>query len=100
MRGVKRAFESCDIIMMPTSPTPAFAFGEKTADPVAMYASDVFTVPASLAGLPAVSVPCGLNAERLPLGVQLIAPAFGEALLLRGARVIERLAAFGERAYD
>jgi len=99
VRGIRRAFEECDLIMMPTSPAPAFALGEKTGDPIAMYSSDVFTVPANLAGLPAISLPCGLNAERLPLGIQLMAPALDEALLLRGARAIERLVSFGERAY-
>jgi aspartyl-tRNA(Asn)/glutamyl-tRNA(Gln) amidotransferase subunit A len=99
VRGIRRAFEECDLIMTPTSPAPAFALGEKTGDPVTMYASDVFTVPANLAGLPAISLPCGLAAGRLPLGLQLMAPALNEALLLRGARAIERLVDFKERAY-
>ena len=99
VRGIRRAFEECDLIMMPTSPAPAFELGEKMGDPIAMYSSDVFTVPANLAGLPAISLPCGLAAERLPLGIQLMAPALDEALLLRGARAIERLVSFGERAY-
>jgi aspartyl-tRNA(Asn)/glutamyl-tRNA(Gln) amidotransferase subunit A len=98
--GVRRAFQSCDLILLPTSPTPAFELGEKSNDPVQMYMSDVFTVPANLAGLPAISVPSGLTNDRLPLGVQLIAPALGEAALLRGARGIERVVDFKERAYD
>jgi aspartyl-tRNA(Asn)/glutamyl-tRNA(Gln) amidotransferase subunit A len=97
--GVQRAFELCDLILLPTSPAPAFGLGEKANDPVQMYLSDVFTVPANLAGLPAISVPSGLTGDRLPLGVQLIAPASGEAMLLRGARGIERAVDFKERAY-
>jgi len=97
--GVQRAFESCDLILLPTSPAPAFELGEKANDPVQMYMSDVFTVPANLAGLPAVSVPSGLTGDRLPMGVQLVAPALGEAALLRGARGIERAVGFEERAY-
>ena len=99
VRGVRRAFESCDLILLPTSPAPAFELGEKSDDPVQMYMSDVFTVPANLAGLPAISVPSGLTRDRLPLGVQLIAPALGEAALLRGARGIEGVVDFEERAY-
>jgi len=97
--GVQRAFESCDLILLPTSPAPAFELGEKANDPVQMYLSDVFTVPANLAGLPAISVPSGLTDNRLPLGVQLIAPDLGEASLLRGARGIEHAVGFEERAY-
>jgi aspartyl-tRNA(Asn)/glutamyl-tRNA(Gln) amidotransferase subunit A len=97
--GVRSAFESCDLILLPTSPGPAFALGEKLDDPVQMYLSDVFTVPANLAGIPAVSVPSGLTRDRLPLGVQLMAPALREATLLRGARGIERAVEFTERAY-
>jgi aspartyl-tRNA(Asn)/glutamyl-tRNA(Gln) amidotransferase subunit A len=98
--GLRRTFDSCDLVALPTSPTPAFELGEKSGDPVRMYLSDVFTVPASLAGLPAVSVPSGLSSDGLPLGVQLVAPALGEAVLLRGARAVERAVDFKERAYD
>jgi aspartyl-tRNA(Asn)/glutamyl-tRNA(Gln) amidotransferase subunit A len=99
IRDFRAAFDACDLLLLPTSPTPAFAAGERINDPVVMYMSDVFTVPANLAGLPAVSVPSGLTGGRLPLGVQLIGPALGEEKLLRGARGIERLVDFKERAF-
>lgn len=79
------AFESVDVILTPTTPTPAFRFGEKTADPVAMYLSDVFTVAANLAGLPALSMPAGFSSAGLPVGVQLIGSLFGESRLLNVA---------------
>lgn len=80
-------------VLMPTAPGPAFRIGEKTDDPMSMYLEDVYTVPANLAGLPALSLPAGFAEEdgkRLPVGVQLIGPAFGEGLLLRVARMFER----------
>jgi aspartyl-tRNA(Asn)/glutamyl-tRNA(Gln) amidotransferase subunit A len=73
------------------------AIGENMDDPVAMYLNDVFTVPASLAGLPAISVPAGLDAQGLPLGLQLIAPAFAEETLFRTAGVLETAAGFTAR---
>ncbi|MGH9475610.1 MAG: Asp-tRNA(Asn)/Glu-tRNA(Gln) amidotransferase subunit GatA [Terriglobales bacterium] len=88
----QRAFEQVDLICTPTTPAPAFKLGEKSADPLALYLEDVFTVPADLAGLPAISVPCGL-AHGLPAGLQLIAPAFEESRLLRCAHRFELLQA-------
>src|SRR6202042_1700098 len=85
-RDFSQAFEKCDVLLGPTSPCPAFAVGEKTADPVSMYLNDVFTVPVSLAGLPAISVPAGLTADGLPLGLQIVGRAFDEQLVLRVAR--------------
>ncbi len=84
------AFESVDVIAAPTSPTTAFDLGGRTADPLAMYRADVLTLPASLAGLPAISVPCGF-VDGLPVGLQLIAPPLHEARLLRVADAYERL---------
>jgi len=78
-----RAFAKCDAIATPTAPTPAFMFGEKVDDPLAMYLNDVFTVTANLAGVPGISVPCGLSSETLPIGLQLLGPYWSEALLLR-----------------
>ena len=86
----ERAFGRVDLVAMPTSPTPAFRIGERSSDPLQMYLADVFTVSANLAGLPAVSVPCGLTADRLPIGLQLTGQAFDEATLLRVADAYER----------
>ena len=83
------AFEQVDVIATPTAPTLAFELGSKLGDPVAMYQSDIMTLPAALAGLPCISVPCGF-VEGLPVGFQLIAPAFEEERLLRIARLFER----------
>ena len=93
----KAAYEKCDVILTPTAPSAAFNLGEKVSDPLAMYLNDVFTVPASLAGLPGISVPAGLSAEGLPLGLQLIGQAFGEEQLLNVADVLEGAATFGHK---
>jgi aspartyl-tRNA(Asn)/glutamyl-tRNA(Gln) amidotransferase subunit A len=77
------AFKSCDAIITPTSPTPAFALGEKVDDPLAMYLNDIYTVTANLAGTPGLSVPCGLSSARLPIGFQLLGPYWSEPTLLR-----------------
>jgi aspartyl-tRNA(Asn)/glutamyl-tRNA(Gln) amidotransferase subunit A len=84
------ALSAVDVIAMPTSPTPAFKLGERTDDPVQMYLSDVFTVGANLAGLPAVTVPCGLTAGRLPIGLQLTGRPMDDATVLRVADLYER----------
>jgi aspartyl-tRNA(Asn)/glutamyl-tRNA(Gln) amidotransferase subunit A len=89
-----KAFGKVDAILTPATPTPAFAIGERSDDPIAMYLNDVFTVPVNLAGLPGISVPAGLSADGLPLGLQLIGRAFDEATLLRVARQIELAANF------
>ncbi len=92
-----RIFERYDLILLPTTPTPAFGIGEKVDDPIAMYLSDIFTTPANIAGLPAISIPAGLNGDGLPVGLQLIAGAGKEEALMRGARFLERVFRFGER---
>ena len=84
------AFKEVDVLLGPTSPTPAFKLGEKTSDPLAMYLSDIYTITANLAGIPGLSLPCGLTRSGLPIGLQLLAPAFAEESLLRTARVFER----------
>ena len=89
-----RAFQDVDVLLAPTTPSAAFPIGEKSEDPIAMYLNDVFTVPADLAGLPAVSVPAGLSADGLPLGLQIIGRAFDEATVLRAAEVLEGAAGF------
>lgn len=90
----KRAFEKVDAILTPTAPSAAFAFGEKADDPLAMYLNDVFTVPASMAGLPGSSVPAGLSSDGLPLGLQVLANAWDEETVLKVSGVIEQAAAF------
>lgn len=86
----KAAYEKVDVILLPSAPTPAFGINENQSDPLTMYLNDIFTIPSSLAGLPCGSVPAGLSSEGLPLGMQLIAPAFDEYNLIRSMAVIER----------
>ena len=86
-----KAFEHCDMILTPTSPSPPFAFGEKTGDPLSMYLSDVYTITANLAGLPALSVPVGLDSQGLPVGAHLIGPPWSEGRLLKVADKISSL---------
>jgi aspartyl-tRNA(Asn)/glutamyl-tRNA(Gln) amidotransferase subunit A len=85
-----RAFVSCDVVVGPTSPTPAFKAGERLADPLAMYLSDIYTISANLAGIPAISIPCGFTGAGLPVGLQIQAPPFEEEKLLRVARMYEQ----------
>jgi aspartyl-tRNA(Asn)/glutamyl-tRNA(Gln) amidotransferase subunit A len=96
-RDFKTAFEQCDLILTPTAPSAAFALGEKTADPIAMYLNDVFAVPASLAGLPAMSVPGGLDSDGLPLGLQLIGRELDEQGVLNAGLAIEERARFSAK---
>jgi aspartyl-tRNA(Asn)/glutamyl-tRNA(Gln) amidotransferase subunit A len=84
-----RAFEQCDAICMPVAPTTAFRVGEKVDDPLKMYLSDIYTIAVNLAGVPGISVPCGFDESGLPIGLQVIGPAFSEARLLRIARMHE-----------
>src|SRR6201999_2270386 len=93
-RDFTAAFEKCDVLLTPATPGPAFAIGEKTADPVSMYLNDVFTVTVNLAGLPGLSVPAGLSESGLPLGLQLIGKAFDEGTVLRAGAAIESAANF------
>ncbi|MDA0675335.1 MAG: amidase family protein, partial [Proteobacteria bacterium] len=88
------AFDTVDLILTPTAPSAAFPIGEKMDDPIAMYLNDVFTVPASLAGLPALSVPAGLTHEGLPLGLHLIGRPFDEESVLAAGAALEARAAF------
>jgi aspartyl-tRNA(Asn)/glutamyl-tRNA(Gln) amidotransferase subunit A len=96
-RDFAEAFKQCDVILAPTTPTAAFALGEKSGDPLEMYLNDVFSVPASLAGLPAMSVPAGLNAHGLPLGLQIIGKAFDEQGVLNAGLAIEQRAGFAAK---
>jgi len=96
-RDFDRAWEQCDLLLTPTAPSAAFALGEKSADPLAMYLNDVFTVPSSLAGLPAMSVPGGVDAHGLPLGLQIIGRALDEQGVLNAGLAIEERAGFTAR---
>ncbi len=85
-----RAFQNCDVLLCPVSPTMAFKLGEKTADPLTMYLADIYTISLNLAGLPGISIPAGLGASGLPIGMQLIGPVFSEETVLRAARMYEK----------
>jgi aspartyl-tRNA(Asn)/glutamyl-tRNA(Gln) amidotransferase subunit A len=93
-RDFEKAFERCDVIATPTTPSPAFKLGEKTANPLEMYLADVFTVPANLAGVPGISVPCGFSSG-LPIGLQFVGRVFEEATLIRAGHAVERLMGLG-----
>ncbi len=93
-RDFAEAYKQCDVLLTPTTPGPAFPLGSQSDDPVAMYLNDVFTVTVNLAGLPAISVPAGLSANGLPLGLQLIGKGFDEATVLRAGRALEQAANF------
>ena len=84
------AFRDCDVIVTPTSPTVAFKVGEKISDPLSMYLSDIYTITANLGGIPAISIPCGFSKSGLPIGLQLMAKAFGEETLLRVSYTYEQ----------
>jgi aspartyl-tRNA(Asn)/glutamyl-tRNA(Gln) amidotransferase subunit A len=88
------AYKQCDVLLTPATPSPAFAIGENEDDPIKMYLNDVFTVTVNLAGLPGMSVPCGLSSDGLPLGLQIIGKPWDEATVLRTGHVIERAANF------
>ncbi|MGC5748465.1 Asp-tRNA(Asn)/Glu-tRNA(Gln) amidotransferase subunit GatA [Gluconobacter sp. NFX36] len=96
-RDFLNAYENVDVILTPTAPSGAFAQDEKPTDPVQMYLNDVFTVPASMAGVPALSVPAGLDAQGVPLGLQLIGKFFDEETLIAAGHVIEQAASFTHR---
>ena len=89
------AFQKVDLLVTPVSPVPAFKLGERTADPLAMYLADIFTVPGSLAGVTAISVPCGKTSDGLPVGLQIYGPHFGESRVLQLARAFEAAGGFG-----
>src|SRR5680860_582425 len=92
IRDFDAAYQDFDVLLSPTTPSTAFAFGEKTGDPLSMYLSDVCTTPTNLAGHPAMSVPFGTGANGMPVGVQVLAPALGESTMFRAAAVIEQAA--------
>ena len=93
----RRAYEQADVLVTPTSPTTAFHLGERTGDPLTMYLSDICTIPTNLAGDPGISLPIGLDGGGLPIGLQVLAPALGEAVMFRVARAVEALGGFEAR---
>lgn len=97
-RDFTRAFEQCDVIATPVAPTTAFKIGEKMADPLQMYLSDIFTISVNLAGLPGLSLPCGFDREGLPIGIQLIGAPFAEETILRAGDAFERAGVVKRRA--
>jgi aspartyl-tRNA(Asn)/glutamyl-tRNA(Gln) amidotransferase subunit A len=90
MQEFIKAFEQVDLILTPVAPTPAFRIGEKTEDPLQMYLSDIFTIPANLAGICGISVPAGISGGGLPIGLQLLGRPFGEETILRAAYTFEQ----------
>jgi len=91
-RDFEEAFKICDVIVTPTSPTPAFKIGEKTADPLTMYLSDIFTISCNLAGIPGISIPCGFTNDNLPIGLQILGRPLDEETVLRTAYAYEQAA--------
>jgi aspartyl-tRNA(Asn)/glutamyl-tRNA(Gln) amidotransferase subunit A len=89
-RDFEEAFRKVDVIVGPTSPTPAFKLGEKVDDPLAMYLADIYTVTANLAGIPGISIPVGVNQEKLPIGMQIFGKHFDEGTILRVAHAYEQ----------
>jgi aspartyl-tRNA(Asn)/glutamyl-tRNA(Gln) amidotransferase subunit A len=92
-----QAFQSVDLLLLPAWPTPAFKIGEKEGDPLALYLSDICTIPANLAGLPAIAFPCGMSPAGLPIGMQLMGPPHSESTLLKGASAYERQTAWHQQ---
>jgi len=96
-RDFDEAFQSFDVLVTPTSPTAAFRFGEKTEDPLQMYLSDIFTISCNLAGLPGISLPCGLTDSGLPIGLQILGRPFDEGTILKVAYAYEQAAEWHQR---
>ena len=90
MNDFKRVFDRCDVILSPVAPTTAYGLGEKCSDPLEMYMGDIYTVPVNIAGIPAISMPCGVDADGMPIGVQLMGPTLSEAALYRAAYALEQ----------
>jgi aspartyl-tRNA(Asn)/glutamyl-tRNA(Gln) amidotransferase subunit A len=89
-RDFEEAFKGCDVILTPTSPTPAFKIGEKVQDPLTMYLSDIFTISCNLAGIPGISIPCGFTSDDLPIGLQILGKPLDEETVLRAAYAYEQ----------
>ena len=100
MEDFKTAFQSCDVILSPVAPSPAFKIGEKSEDPLSMYLSDIYTLSANLAGIPGISVPCGFSENGLPIGLQILGPHFNESTLLKVAYNFEQATNFHTQKPD
>jgi aspartyl-tRNA(Asn)/glutamyl-tRNA(Gln) amidotransferase subunit A len=96
----KKAFDSCDVILSPVAPTPAFKIGQKIDDPLTMYLSDIFTLSANLAGIPGISVPCGFSSAGLPIGLQIMGNHFNEEMILQVAHNFEKATDYHLRKPD
>jgi aspartyl-tRNA(Asn)/glutamyl-tRNA(Gln) amidotransferase subunit A len=97
MQDFKQAFESCDVLVSPVAPTPAFKIGESIDDPLTMYLSDIFTLSANLAGIPGISIPCGFSQNGLPIGLQIMGSYFNEATVLKTAYAFEMVTDFHKK---
>jgi len=97
MEDFKKAFETCHVLLSPVAPTPAFKIGENTDDPLTMYLSDIFTIPANLAGIPGMSIPCGFSSKGLPIGLQLMARHFDEDTLFKVGYNFEQASDFHDK---
>ncbi len=93
----KQAYQQVDVLVTPTSPTTAFTVGERANDPLAMYRSDICTIPSNLSGDPGISVPVGVDDDGLPIGFQVLAPALAEPVMFQVAKAVEGLAGFDAR---
>jgi aspartyl-tRNA(Asn)/glutamyl-tRNA(Gln) amidotransferase subunit A len=98
MQDFKRAFESCDVLVSPVAPTPAFKIGESVNDPLTMYLSDIFTLSVNLAGIPGLSIPCGFTQDGLPIGMQIMGNHFNEAMILKTAHHFEMVTNFHKKS--
>jgi aspartyl-tRNA(Asn)/glutamyl-tRNA(Gln) amidotransferase subunit A len=97
MEDFRKAFETCDVVVCPVAPTPAFKIGEKVDDPLTMYLMDIFTISANLAGIPGMSIPCGFSKQGLPIGLQLMGRHFNEEMLLKVAYNFEQATDFHKK---
>jgi aspartyl-tRNA(Asn)/glutamyl-tRNA(Gln) amidotransferase subunit A len=100
VQDFQKAFDTCDVLLCPVAPAPAFKIGEKVDDPLTMYLTDIFTLSANLAGIPGMSVPCGFSKKGLPIGLQLLGRHFNEEMLLKVAYNFERATDFHKKRPD
>ena len=98
MQDFKKAFESCDVLVSPVAPSPAFKIGESVDDPLTMYLSDIFTLSVNLAGIPGLSIPCGFTQNGLPIGMQIMGNHFNEAIILKTAHHFETVTNFHKKS--